>query len=102
MFWDKRKYIFKIEGGVCSKNTEALKGRAEHIIIEPQSDSTMWSMEILDKDNDCIYKKMGYGRMDDKEGLPLGSDKTDKLTIKFVDVSRDEPIKVILKIREMT
>ena len=102
MFFDKRKYVVDISGGKGSKNTDKLRGIVLHLIVRPQSRDTVWNMTILDLEGDELLEVYDYeGRMDYVSGLPLGKDKQEKLTIAFNKVSRNEPIKVIFKTKEL-
>lgn len=102
MFWDKKKYIVKIKGSGAQKNTIKMRGMAEHLIVEPDSDDTIWSLKIIDKEGDVIFDKRNHsGRLDDKDGLPIGKDDSEILTMNFYKVSKNEDIKIIFRIREM-
>ena len=102
MFWDKKKYVVQIKGGKGSVNTSEMRGMVQHLIIRPKSLDTEWDLVMLDKDKDEVFEvKNHIGRLDDKSGLPLGRDKQEKLTISFDNVSKNEPIKVIFKVKEL-
>lgn len=84
-----------------------MRGMVEHLIIRPDTVNggcpTSWDMTIIDKEGDELYEITDHaGRLDDREGFPLGKDAQEKLTLKFTNVSRNEPIKVIFRIRELT
>lgn len=102
MLWKKEKYIVSIHGGkgTCVANPE--HGLIQQLVICPTSKDTIWSMDILDRDNDCIYSVKDHeGQLSDREGIPVGKDQTEKLTIKFYELTKNEDIKVIFNIKEV-
>ena len=102
MFWDKKKYKVKSRGGKIQFNTKEIRGVVEHLIVKPH-DSVMWSMIILDKDGDEIYDRRGHlGRLDDKDGLPVGTDTQEKVTVKLFDITENTEFDIIFRVREMT
>ena len=103
MYFDKRRYIVPIRGGKGSINTETLRGMVVHMIVRPESPDTFWDLTVYDREDDeMIEFKQVVGRMDDKTGVPLGKDSQEKVTISFTNVSKNEPIKVIFKTKEIT
>jgi hypothetical protein len=102
MFFDKRRYIINVEGTAGSVNTEKLRGIIQHLIVRPESEDTCWDLTITDQDGDELMEIKGHtGRLDDKEGLFLAKDSQEKLTLLLENVSKNEPIKIIFKIREI-
>ena len=103
MFFDKKRYIVPIKGGKGSVNSEGMRGMTEQFIVIPQTEDTVWDLTLVDKESDELAEYKNHkGRLDDRRGLPLGKDKTEKVTISFTNVSRNEDIKVIFKIREIS
>lgn len=100
MLWDKKKYLVFIKGGKGQFNTGKMRGCIEHLIVIPQTNTTVWRMSIVDSDGDVIYDKSHIGRLDDREGLPVGTAKQEICTVLFAEVNRNEPITVIFKVRE--
>ena len=101
MLFNKFKKSFEIKFGRAQGNTTKLRGIVDHLMVIPNSKDTVWSMKMIDLDSDVIYEVEDWdGRLDDKLGLPLGGDKQEKMTIVFNNVSRNENIDVIMKIRE--
>ena len=83
-------------------NTDKLSGTVMHCIIKPESLDTIWNLIILDKEGDELVEIRDHvGRLDDREGLFLGKDAQEKLTLSFNQVSKNEPIKVIFKTQEL-
>ena len=102
MFFDKRRYIVNISGGKGSINTDRLRGMVAHFVVRPKSELTIWSLDVLDKESDEMREiKNHVGRLDDFNGITLGKDDQELVTLRFYDVSSNEPIKVIFKIREI-
>lgn len=102
MFYDKRKYIVTICGGRGSIVTDVLRGRVEHLIISPQTEDTIWDVAIADGQGDELFKAKNIeGRLQRENCMGIGRDSGEKLTISFSRLTRNEPIKVILKIREL-
>lgn len=100
MLWDKKKYTIKIKGGIARFNTEKMRGLAAHIIIIPNGTEISYRVQMLDKDGDAVYDRYCCGRVDDKEGLPIGKDSQEKLTVIFTKVSANVEFDIIFKIRE--
>lgn len=76
-------------------------GLVQHLMVIPEKQDTVWSMEIRDKDQDIIYSVVDHiGRLDDKQSLPVGFDKPDTLYGNIYDSTSNENFKVIFKVRE--
>jgi len=102
LYFDKRRYIIPIKGGTGQKTTEDLRGMVVHMIVRPDNEETMWSLVMLDKDDDEMIEIKNYtGRLDKYDGVPLGKDKQEKVTLVFTKVSANEDIKVIFMTREI-
>lgn len=102
MYFDKRRYIIPIVGGTGVKNTESLRGMVVHMIVRPENPETIWSLTIYDKEDDELLEVVDHsGRLDDRNGLPLGKDAQEIITLKFFNVTTKDPIKVIFKTKEM-
>ena len=68
----------------------------------PESRNTVWSMKLIDQEGDEIYDIVDHiGRLDDKEGLPVGRDTKQVIRIMFDEVTANERINVIFKVREL-
>lgn len=101
MSWRKEKNTVLIKRGQGQIVTTLLRGFIQQLIVTPDSSDTIWSMTILDKDNDCIYMvKDHQGQLNDRQGLSVGKDQMEKLTINFDELTKNENIKVILNIKE--
>ena len=101
MIWKKRKYVIPIKGGKGSILLDPEYGLIQQLIVSPKSKDTIWSMEIFDRDNDSIYTVYDYeGQLNDRNGFPVGKDQMESLMIKFTGLTKNEPISVILNIRE--
>lgn len=102
MLWHKEKYIVKIRGGRGQITTNPLHGLIQHLIIRPDTLKTTWSVKILDKERDAILELFDIrGRWDDFRGIPVGRDERQKLNVVFDEVTANEGITVIFKVREM-
>ena len=101
MFWDKKKYTISIVGGRGQFNTEKMRGLVEHLIIKPGSKDTAYNIRMTDKDGDDIYDKRYMGRVDDKDGLPIGKDTQEKVSVFFTNVSKNDVFDVIFITREI-
>lgn len=102
MFFYKRKYIVEIKGGEGKINSENLRGMVKHLIVRPKSLETVYDFKMLDKEGDEMIEVFNHkGRLDDREGIPLGKDQLEKMTFVFENVTHNDPIKIILKIEEL-
>lgn len=102
MLWDKTKYLIRTSQGEGNVRTGAMHGLIQHLIVCPQSADTVWSLLIADKDNDVIYACEDVeGRLDEREGIPVGQDKPEPLSIKIYDTTANEPFEVIFKVKEV-
>lgn len=101
MLWDKKKTTITVVGGVGSANTLPMKGKIEHLMVIPTTSTNEWTLNLTDKDGDIIHVRTSEtGRVDDKEGLAVGKDTSEKLTITLSGVTIDEDIDIIFKVRE--
>lgn len=101
MSWRKDKYVVAIKRGVGKIITTELRGFIQQFIISPESNDTIWSVDILDRDMDRIFSvKDHQGELNDRQGLCVGKDQMEKLTIHFYELTKNENIKVILNIKE--
>ena len=58
-------------------------------------------MQIVDAEGDIIYDRRDHeGRLDDKDGLPVGKDTQQKIEIKFFDTTKNENFDVVMKVKE--
>ena len=102
MLWKKERYIVLIHGGKGMVIANPEHGLIQQLIVCPKSGDTIWSMDIMDRDDDCIYAIKDYeGQLNDREGIPVGKDQTEKLTIKFYELTKNEDMKVIFNIKEV-
>lgn len=101
ILWDKKSYQVKLHGGCGRILTEPIHGLLQHLMVIPNSKETIWSMRIVDQEEDVIYDIQDHeGRLDDKEGLPVGKDRQQPINIVFYDSTANENIKVVLKVKE--
>lgn len=101
MIYSKQRQAFTISGGTYAFNTTPIRGNLEHLIVIPNSSTTVYDITIKDKDRDIIYdRKAVVGRLDDKDGLPIGWDTSEAVTIAFSSVTSNEAFTTILKVRE--
>lgn len=101
MLWHKEKFVINIKGGRGQTTTPPLNGLIQHLIVRPVNLNATWSMKMLDKEGDPILEVFDHrGRLDDREGIPVGRDERQKVTIIFDEVTHNQPITVILKVRE--
>jgi hypothetical protein len=102
MLWRKYKYVVEIKGGQGRKTTEEMHGLIQHLIVIPADDRMVWSMKILDKESDAILDvRDHHGRLDDRQGIPVGADTQQKVTIVFDGVTENKKMVVILRVREV-
>lgn len=111
MLWDKETYKIDVNNGCGSVETKPVSGLLSHLVIEPIFDDTRWNLKILDSDKDVIYSKDCIGRLDDKEGLPVGRAALESLKLCIVGAYRrkffikkpinNEQFHVIIKVREI-
>ena|SRR3990167_924088 len=101
ILWDKKTYEVKLHSGQGKIQTDPIYGLIQHLMILPSSKDTVWSMKILDAEGDPIYEIIDHeGRLDDKEGLPVGKDMQQKINIEFFDSTANEMIRLIMKVKE--
>lgn len=101
MTWDKKKYSLKIKGGCGQIVTAPLWGYVQQFVISPESFDTVWSMRIVDRDDDIIYQVIDHeGMLNDRMGLPVGKDKPESLRFQFNGFTRNELISVLLNTKE--
>lgn len=101
MLFDKKKYTVTISGGVGAFNTDAMRGSIDQLLIIPTTFSNTYDVSFTDKDGDVIYQNLNtFGRVDDRSGLPIGKDLSEKWTVNFTNVGINEAIIVIFKVRE--
>ena len=87
--------------GGAQIRTTPMHGLIQHIVVSPSHVDTVWSMDILDRDNDLIYTRRDCeGRLDDKEGLPVGRDKPECLDIILYDATANEKFNVMFKVKD--
>ena len=102
MLWSKRKYSFKLRGGKYSFSTDALRGTIQHVMVIPKHNNTVWSMEMIDPENDVVFNIRDWeGRLDDKSGLAVGLASLEKLNVNVYDSTHNDSFDVIFKIKEL-
>lgn len=101
MHWHKLKHIVSIKSGLGSFKTEEMRGIVDHLIVIPSKEDMEWDMQMFDKQGDCIFHEKNHqGRLDDKSGLPIGTSTQEKVSVLFNNVSLNEPITVIFRVRD--
>ena len=101
MICAKYRYSVTLSSGSGSFNTDPMYGIVEHLMIVPASTTNVYDVTMTDRDGDVVYRKIGeMGRMDDKAGLPIGRDSSEKLTVAFANATSNEAVTVIFKVRE--
>lgn len=103
MIFAKNKYILTVSGGTVSSNTDAMRGMIEQIIITPTTLTNQWDFNLIDRDGDIVYpRNVETGTINDRTALvPAGRDSAEKFTMQFLNVTINEPITVIFKVREI-
>ena len=90
-----------MHGGRGDILTYPLHWFIHHFAVIPGSKDTIWSMKITDAEDDVIYERVDHeGRLDDKEGLPVGKDTQQKIRVEFFDTTKNETFKMLIKVRE--
>lgn len=103
MLWNKTRYIIKLRGGHGQMATDGMFGLIHHMIVNPESSDTIWSMQIKDRDNDVIYEILDHeGRLDQHPDLSIGQDKQERLMLRIFDSTCNEKVTVIFKVKEKT
>ena len=99
--YDKKRFMVQPSHGAGRITTTPMYGLIEQLVIEPSSMDTVWSLSIYDKDNDIIYHLNDYeGILNDRDGIPVGKDKAEELRFEFYELTSNEPIKVIMNVKE--
>ena len=102
MLWDKTRYKVMLSGGRGQFTTKEMRDLIQHLIVRPASNDTVWSMVILDGEQDPIYEVVDHvGRLDEFIGIPVGRDKKEKLNIQIYDTTANEQFDVIFKVKEV-
>ncbi len=103
MIFAKYKYVLTVSGGTVSSNTDAMRGMIEQIIITPTTSTNQWDFNLIDRDGDIVYSRnVETGTINDRDSiLPVGRDSTEKFTMQFLNVTANENIVVIFKVREI-
>lgn len=102
MLFAKYKYSLTVSGGTVALNTNSMRGMIEQIIITPTTSTNQWDLNLIDRDGDIIYNRVSeVGTVNDRTALvPAGRDSSEILTISFLNVTINEVIKIIFKVRE--
>lgn len=102
MLWAKEKYEVKINRGGGEFRTPGLHGLIQQMVISPKNEETIWSMKVLDRDDDIIFQiKDHEGQLNDRDGIPVGKDKPESLRFIFDELTANEPMQVLLNIKEI-
>lgn len=102
MTWNKGVYFINLHGGEGSLETSPMYGLVRHLMIIPDSLDTVWSIQIKDAEGDIVYDlRDHYGRLDDKEGLPVGREKQQPLNVRIYDTTKNERVSLIFKVEEI-
>lgn len=102
MLWHKEKFLVRIRGGKGVIRSAPLHGLIAHLIVYPANLDAVFSMAILDRDGDRIFEVKDHrGRLDDRGGIPVGRDSSERVQIVFDEVSLNCEFTLILKLREM-
>lgn len=102
MLYHKQKVTVTISGGSGSANTAGMKGCVEQLIVTPTASSTTWDMTIADRDGDTIMSRASEtGTLYYIDGgIPVGLEGLEKFKIAFANVTANQPISVIFRVRE--
>lgn len=101
MIWAKYKYSLTVSGGTVSGNTDFMRGMVEQLYITPTTSTTQWDLNIIDRDGDIVYSRVSEtGSLSDKAEIPVGRDNNERFTVQFLNVTANEPIKVVFRVRE--
>lgn len=102
MLFQNSKYELVLNGGCSSKKLDRMYGVIQHFIVIPDNKDTIWSMQLLDKDNDAIYEIIDQeGRYDENREIPIGHQNGEEPVLRIFDSTSNEKFKVIIKIREI-
>ncbi len=102
MLWSVNKYDLDLSGGEFKKKLDPMFGVIQQLSIVPFKRDTIWSMQLIDKDNDIIYEKIDHeGRLDERQSIPIGNQSGEELILKVYDSTSNEKFRAILKIREI-
>lgn len=102
MLWQKNKYTLTVSAGTIAGNTDFMRGMIEQLIVSPLNSTTQWDFTLTDRDGDVIYQRVSeVGTVNDRTALlPIGRDSSERLTMAFTNVTANEAIKIIFKVRE--
>jgi hypothetical protein len=108
MLWHKEIVSVTVTAGTGAANSGRMRGMIEQVIVVPRNSSgaevsgSDWSLSISDKDNDVLrLYQSETGRMEDIKNIPVGTDKSEKLTLAFTSISGTvATMRAVFKIRE--
>ena len=101
MLWQKKTYGIKLSHGRGQIITDSMFGIIQQFTVVPEHKDTVWSIVVKDKHGDIIYQKTDMeGRMDDRQGLPVGQDTPEQLTVIIHDTTSNEKFNIMFKVRE--
>lgn len=101
MLWSKYKYSLTVSGGTVSGNTDFMRGMVEQLYVYPTTSTTQWDLNIIDRDGDIVYSRTSEtGNLSDKAEIPVGRDSNERFTMQLLNVTANEVIKLIFRVRE--
>ena len=102
MLWNKHTYTVQLKGGRAQFKTEALHGLLQQLTVVPQTPDTIWSLHMKDRDGDILYETIDHaGRLDEREGIPVGGERSEALTIVIDEATKNERFDLLFKVREI-
>lgn len=102
MLFAKYKYSLTVSGGTVAVNTDAMRGMIEQMIITPTTSTNQWDLQLIDRDGDIVYQRVSEtGTVNDRTAwIPIGRDSNEIITMRILNATVNEVIKIIFKVRE--
>jgi hypothetical protein len=108
MLWHNEIITATVTAGTAASNTASIKGVIEQIIVTPRNsagaiiDTSDWSLDLIDRNDDVVRRyQLETGRLEDIDRVPVGGDRSEKLTLTFTSISGTvATMRIVLKIRE--
>lgn len=102
MLWQNNKCDVILIGGCARLKLPKMFGLIQQFIVIPENNDTIWSLRLLDSENDVIYEKLDHeGRLDETREIPIGLQVSEEPVIKIWDSTSNEKFRILIKVREI-
>lgn len=102
MLWQNTKNTLQLSNGEITIKLPGMFGVIQHLIITPSNRETIWSAQLIDKDDDVVFEVLNHdGRFDDKSNIPVGNQGPEEYRLRVFDATANDKFKAIVKVREI-